>query len=609
MRVVVSGYHGFGNMGDEAVLASLVQHMKEVAPGAECVALSGDPARTASTHGIEAIPRTSVAAVVRELGRADLLVSGGGSLLQDVTGRGSVPYYAGIMLLARMRGVPVSVYAQGVGPLRSGAARWLARLALSRASVITLRDPGSMELVRQIGVTKPQPTLVADPAFALEPEDADGCWAPLPPRPRVMFALRPWPGARDREATYSRVIEGVCARLGANAILLAFQPDTDLAVASSIADLCEADGHTRPQVVACCGLPGQALSIIAQADLVVGMRLHSLIFAASAGVPAVAIDYDPKVRAMAERTGSMHMVSADAPPEEILRVVLDAWEQRDKVRVELARRMPDLKRQAREAARLALSPIVDRQAECARARVLGVPVDCVSMDEAVEKAVEMATSGRGGHVVTLNPEMTLSAGDDAALNDVITSADLVVPDGIGVVRALSVLGYHPRGRVPGIELAANLMEKARERGMSVYLIGARPGVAQQAADAMLSAFPGLAISGAHHGYFTQAEEPAVLDSISRSGAAFVFVGMGAGKQEKWIAHARSAAPGAVWIGVGGSFDVMSGNVKRAPAIYQRLGLEWLYRLAAEPRRAERMTALPVFMFRVIGEACRHRSRS
>ncbi|HPL80726.1 MAG TPA: polysaccharide pyruvyl transferase CsaB, partial [Burkholderiaceae bacterium] len=287
MRVVVSGYHGFGNLGDEAVLAALVQHMTEIAPGVECVALSGDPARTASTHGIEAIPRASIAAVVRELGRADLLVSGGGSLLQDVTGRGSVPYYAGIMLLARMRGVPVSVYAQGVGPLRSGAARWLARLALSRASVITLRDPGSMELVRQIGVTKPQPTLVADPAFALEPEDADGCRAPLPPRPRVMFALRPWPGARDREATYSRVIEGVCARLGANAILLAFQPDTDLAVASSIADLCEADGHTRPQVVACCGLPGQALSIIAQADLVVGMRLHSLIFAASAGVPAV----------------------------------------------------------------------------------------------------------------------------------------------------------------------------------------------------------------------------------------------------------------------------------------------------------------------------------
>jgi N-acetylglucosaminyldiphosphoundecaprenol N-acetyl-beta-D-mannosaminyltransferase len=609
MRVVVSGYHGFGNIGDEAVLAALIQQTREIAPEAEYVALSGDPARTVSVHGIGAIPRTSVAVVVRELRRADLLVSGGGSLLQDATGRGSVPYYAGIMLLARMLGVPVSVYAQGVGPLNSGAARRLARLALSRASVITLRDPGSMELVRQIGVTKPQPVLVADPAFALEPEDAGDCEASLPPCPRVMFALRPWPGADNREAVYAGVIQRVCNELGANVVLLAFQPDTDLAVASGIADLCEAGGCARPQVAAFHGSPRQALSTIAQADLVVGMRLHSLIFAASAGVPAVAIDYDPKVRAMAERTGYAHVVSVDAPLEEIVQVVLDAWEQRDKVRAELARRVPELKRQAREAARLALSPIMDRQAECGRARVLGVPVDCVSMDEAVRKAMEMATSGRGGHVVTLNPEMALSAGDDATLNDVIAGADLVVPDGIGVVRALSMLGYRPRGRVPGIELAANLMEKAAERGMSVYLVGARPGVARQAADAMLSAFLGLRIAGVHHGYFTQTEEPAVLENIAQSGAAFVFVGMGAGRQEKWIACARAAAPGAVWIGVGGSFDVMSGNVKRAPAVYQRLGLEWLYRLAAEPRRAKRMTALPVFMLKVIWEAFRHRSRS
>lgn len=611
MRVVVSGYHGLGNMGDEAVLAAFVQHMKEVAPGVECVALSGDPVRTVSAHGIQAIPRTSVAAVLRELGRADLLVSGGGSLLQDVTGRGSVPYYAGIMLLARMLGVPVSVYAQGVGPLRSGASRWLARLALSRAQVITLRDPGSMELVRQIGVTKPPPVLVADPAFALEPEDAGGCEVSLPPRPRVMFALRPWPGpgAGDREVVYARVIRRVCTELGAHVTLLAFQPEVDLDMAHRIVGLCEADGCVRPQIVAFYGSPGNALSTIAQADLVVAMRLHSLVFAASAGVPAVAIDYDPKVRAVAEQTGNVHVVPVDAGPEEIVRAVLDAWAHRDELRSELARRVPDLKRQAREAARLALSPIVGRPAECGRARVLGVPVDCVSMDEAVERTVEMANSGLGGHVVTLNPEMTLSAGDDADLNDVIAGADLVVPDGIGVVRALGMLGYRPRGRVPGIELAAGLMEKAAERGMSVYLVGAKPGVAQQAADAMLSAFPGLTVGGTHHGYFTQAEEPTVLDGIARSGAAFVLVGMGAGKQEKWIAHARSVAPGAVWIGVGGSFDVMSGNVKRAPAIYQRLGLEWLYRLAAEPRRAKRMTALPVFMFKVIGEACRRRSRS
>ncbi len=609
MRVVVSGYHGFGNMGDEAVLAALIQQVREMAPGVQCVALSGNPARTASAYGIEAIPRTSIADIVRELGRADLLVSGGGSLLQDVTGCGSVPYYAGMMLLARAMGVPVSVYAQGVGPLSSGFSRWLARQALSRASVITLRDQGSMELVQQIGVTKPQPVLVADPAFALEPEDADGCEASLPPRPRVMFALRPWPSADSPEATYARVIERVCAELGAHVTLLAFQPETDLDMADRIAGLCEADGCVRPQVVAFYGSPRQALSAISHADLVVGMRLHSLIFAASTGVPAVAIDYDPKVRAMAERMGNGYVVSVDDPPAKIAQVVLDAWAQRDQLRAELARRVPALKRQARDAARLALLPIVDKQGEHGRARVLGVPVDCVSMEEAVERAVEMATSGRGGHVVTLNPEMTLSASEDAALEAVIAGADLVVPDGIGVVRALSMLGYRPRGRVPGIELVANVMEKAAQREMSVYLVGAEPGVAQKAASAMSSAFPGLRIAGTHHGYFTQAEEPAVVERIAQSGAAFVFVGMGAGKQEKWIAHARDAAPCAVWIGVGGSFDVMSGNVKRAPAVYRRLGLEWLYRLAVEPRRAKRMTALPVFMFKVIGEACRERSRS
>ena len=255
----------------------------------------------------------------------------------------------------------------------------------------------------------------------------------------------------------------------------------------------------RPQVVAFYGSPRQALAAISHADLVVGMRLHSLIFAASAGVPGVAIDYDPKVRAMAERTGNGYVVSVDAPPEEIAQVVLDAWAQRDKLRAELAGRVPDLKRQARDAAGLALLPIVDKQAEHGRARVLGVPVDCVSMEEAVEKVAEMAVSGRGGHVVTLNPEMTLSAGEDAALEAVIAGADLVVPDGIGVVRALKMLGYCPRGRVPGIELAANVMGTAAERGMSVYFVGAKPGVAQQAADAMSSALPGLRIAGAHHG--------------------------------------------------------------------------------------------------------------
>ena len=256
-------------------------------------------------------------------------------------------------------------------------------------------------------------------------------------------------------------------------------------MADRIAGLCEADGCVRPQVVAFYGSPRQALSAISHADLVVGMRLHSLIFAASTGVPAVAIDYDPKVRAMAERMGNGYVVSVDDPPAKIAQVVLDAWAQRDKLRAELARRVPALKGR-RDAASLRCCPLWTSRAsmdERACSGAGGLREHGGSRGEGSRDG----DSGRGGHVVTLNPEMTLSASEDAALEAVIAGVDLVVPDGIGVVRALSMLGYRPRGRVPGIELAANVMEGA-QREMSVYLVGAEPGVAQKAASAM-SSFP------------------------------------------------------------------------------------------------------------------------
>ncbi len=184
-----------------------------------------------------------------------------------------------------------------------------------------------------------------------------------------------------------------------------------------------------------------------------------------------------------------------------------------------------------------------------------------------------------------------------------------MPDGIGVVRGLRILGYSPPGRVPGIELATGLMRSAASSGMALFLVGAEPGVADAAAERMASDIPGLEVAGTFHGYFQEAEEEAVLSRIQDADPSFVLVGMGAGKQEKWIVKARKSAPSAVWIGVGGSFDVMSGNVKRAPVAFQKLGLEWFYRLVTEPRRAKRMTALPAFVFAVLGEAFRKRRRS
>ncbi|OPZ63048.1 MAG: putative N-acetylmannosaminyltransferase [Firmicutes bacterium ADurb.Bin506] len=242
-----------------------------------------------------------------------------------------------------------------------------------------------------------------------------------------------------------------------------------------------------------------------------------------------------------------------------------------------------------------------------RAQVLGVEVDCVSPDEAVARCVEMVRSGRGGQVVTVNPEMVLACANDSQLAQAIAAADLVVPDGIGIVLGLRLLGYRVPGRVPGIELAEALMREATLARQSVFFVGAKPGIAEEAGRQISLKVSGLRIAGVRHGYFGADEEPQVLEAIGHAGPAYVFVGLGAGKQEKWIARARSAshgayAPGAVWVGIGGSFDVMSGTLKRAPAAWQRLGLEWAYRLIQEPSRLRRMTALPVFAARVAMQA-------
>lgn len=620
MRVLVSGYYGMGNLGDEAVLAAFVEHAKKIDPEATCVALSGEPRETSEAYGIEAVPRASLGAIVREIRRADIVVSGGGSLLQDVTGRKSVLYYLGIIILARMMRRPVSIYAQGLGPLNHAFSRWLVKRTLSRTSAITVRDEGSARLLRELGVVRPEPVVVADPAFALTPRKPDKSIA-VQGSNTVMLCFRPWPGVCGREAEYAECIDRAVLELGITPVFLAFHPDQDLEISHCIAERCNA-GKNKPAVIACNMPPQEALELISRADMVVGMRLHSLIFAATTGVPAVAIDYDPKVRAHCRLIEEPHMVEAGASADELYVAIASAWASRGETRARLRAMIPEIRERAEAGARFALAPVVDEPCRAngeegkvgenesaGRASVLGSPVDCISMDDAVAFLMERAASGVGAHVVTINPEMALSAVHDSELADAISRADLVVPDGIGVVRGLRILGYGPPGRVPGIELATGLMRSAASSGMALFLVGAEPGVADAAAERMASDIPGLEVAGTFHGYFQEAEEEAVLSRIQDADPSFVLVGMGAGKQEKWIVKARKSAPSAVWIGVGGSFDVMSGNVKRAPVAFQKLGLEWFYRLVTEPRRAKRMTALPAFVFAVLGEAFRKRRRS
>jgi N-acetylglucosaminyldiphosphoundecaprenol N-acetyl-beta-D-mannosaminyltransferase len=236
-----------------------------------------------------------------------------------------------------------------------------------------------------------------------------------------------------------------------------------------------------------------------------------------------------------------------------------------------------------------------------RKRVLDIPVDDVGMVEAlawVERAIAAARSaGRrtaARQIVTLNPEIVMMARTNAALRSVIAEAGLVVPDGIGVVWAAGL-----RSRVAGVDLLLALAEIAATRGYRLFLLGAAPGVAVAAAEALRKRFPSLAIAGIYPGAPNPAEREAITARIRAARADVVFVAFGAPAQELWIADARGALGAAVAIGIGGALDFVAGRQPRAPEWMRQRGLEWLFRLLRQPWRWRRMLALPRFAAAVL----------
>lgn len=230
--------------------------------------------------------------------------------------------------------------------------------------------------------------------------------------------------------------------------------------------------------------------------------------------------------------------------------------------------------------------------------ILDVPVDVITMKEAVQR-VQNFYSEPGLHsVVTVNAEMVMRAQQDKELHDILKQADIAVPDGAGVLWAAEQMGYHIPERVAGCDLAIALLAEAAKHKTPVYFLGAAPGVAEQAVKNMEARLGSLQVVGIHSGFFDEQEEKQIIKTIEEGGTKLVLVALGVPKQEKWITTKLNHLSGVVAIGIGGSFDVMAGTVKRAPAWMQRNRLEWLYRLANQPQRIGRMMALPKFMWAV-----------
>lgn len=240
--------------------------------------------------------------------------------------------------------------------------------------------------------------------------------------------------------------------------------------------------------------------------------------------------------------------------------------------------------------------MLNHPADPPTARILGMPLHCVSMSEAVDRIGGFIDSRRPHLVVTLGTEMVMNARTDSAFREVAAHADLLVPDSIGVVWAARRQGF-TLDRVAGIDMLGALAARGAREGWRFFFLGGTPGVADEAAARLVERNPGLVVAGCHDGYFK--DDAPVVEAVKAARPDILLAALGSPRQEIWCRTHADALGVPVAIGVGGSFDVLAGRVERAPAWMRRFGLEWLHRLIRQPSRAHRMLALPRFAIAVL----------
>lgn len=308
-KIVISGYYGYDNCGDEAVLLSILHCLRKLKSDLRITVLSGNPKKTAAHYGVCAISRWSLPAIIRELSTATLLISGGGSLIQDVTSVRSPGYYLGIIRLALMLRKRVMIYSQGIGPLTNESNRANTAKVFSRCNAITLRDAGSAELLKEIGVKK-ELLVACDPVLALSRGDvSDNMMGKLldefgiaaaenkPRKPLLFVSIRTW----NNNPHFMPVAKFLDDQIesGWDVILVPAHFPDDVAAGKAIVMLMS----TKPYEIDRALSAEEFIALTAAADSVLSMRLHGLICASAVGTPIFGLSYDPKVAAFMKQCG------------------------------------------------------------------------------------------------------------------------------------------------------------------------------------------------------------------------------------------------------------------------------------------------------------------
>jgi len=363
-RIVISGYYGFNNSGDDAILKAIVKDVKDACSDIEITALSKNPQSTMQTYGIKAVNRFNLLKVIREIYRSDLLISGGGSLLQDVTSTRSIVYYLAIMYMANILKKPVMIYANGIGPVNKKFNRLFTKKVLNKVNLITLRDLNSKKTLEDINVNNNNIYVTSDPVFTLKPAEEHVISKILfdegvpQDRPLVAISIREWTASRNLKETIVKTIEYIDQMYNANVLLVPMHYPEDLSISKEVKDsVCTKNCYllTKNYSVE------EIMGLINKMEIIVAMRLQSLIYAATQGVPMIGLVYDPKVDGFLDSIGLDYKCNVeDLDVEDLHKVIDRAWVEKDNTRRHLKVIRDSLKQKALDNIKMVLSILQSR---------------------------------------------------------------------------------------------------------------------------------------------------------------------------------------------------------------------------------------------------------
>ena len=355
--VMISGYYGFNNSGDDAILLAIIDNLRSIKKDIRIVVLSKSPKDTAKNYAVDSIDRFNLLEVIKTMKRTKLFLNGGGNLIQDVTSTRSLMYYLTTIYLAKLIGLKVMLYANGIGPVNRSSNRYFTSRIINRVDVITLREEASSLELAALGIKKPEIIVTADPALGLEPASLEEVQTIFGQEgisancPLIGFSIRNWAGYDRYSKIIAQTADYLEERYNAKPIFIPLHFPTDLSVAEDIASKMK---HVPFILRNRYGID-KTLGIMKKLDLVLGMRLHALIYSVSLSVPVIGLIYDPKVQGFLEyvkQPSAGHV--ADLDLESLKALIDDVWSKKDDIALQLSEGNRLLKQKAYANAEIAI---------------------------------------------------------------------------------------------------------------------------------------------------------------------------------------------------------------------------------------------------------------